>query len=263
VAEFSSHIPGTFCWVELATSDQRAGVAFYRGLFGWDVNEQAIGPDAVYTMFLMRGKEVAAASTQQPQERQSGVPPHWNLFVTVANANDAVKRAEGLGAKVLAPAFDVMDAGRMAVLQDPTGAAFSVWEPKKHIGVKILNEPGALCWSELTTRDPKAAETFYTKLFGWTAKHSAPAAVDNYTEFSNQGQPGIGMMAMREDQPASMPSYWMPYFQVADCDSATTKATGLGARVMVPPTDIPKTGRFSIIGDPQGAMLALFTFGGA
>ncbi len=260
MAEFSSHIPGTFCWVELATSDQKAGVAFYRGLFGWDVNEQSIGPNDIYTMFLMRGKEVAAASTQQSQERQSGAPPHWNLYVTVADVNDAVKRAEGLGAKVLAPPFDVMEAGRMAVLQDPTGAVFSVWQAKKQIGVKILNEPGALCWSELTTRDPTAAEAFYTKLFGWTAKHSAPSAVDNYTEFSNQGQTGVGMMAMRADQPAGMPSYWMPYFQVADCDSATTKATGLGARLMVPPTDIPKTGRFSIISDPQGAMLALFRF---
>src|SRR5258707_15689 len=215
-----------------------AGAAFYSGLFGLDINEQAIGPNQVYTMFLIRGQEVAGAAGQPPKERQSGVPPHWNLYVTVANANDAVKRAEELGAKVLAPAFDVMDAGRIAVLQDPTGAVFSVWEPKRQIGVKILNEPGALCWSELTTRDPKAAEMFYTKLFGWTAKHSAPAAVDNYTEFSIQGQTGIGMMAMRADQPARMPSYWMSYFQVADCDRATTKATGLGARVMLPPTDI-------------------------
>jgi predicted enzyme related to lactoylglutathione lyase len=156
-----------------------------------------------------------------------------------------------------------MDAGRMAVLQDPTGAVFSVWEAKRQIGVKILNEPGALCWSELTTRDPKAAEAFYSKLFGWQSKHGAASAVDDYTEFSNQGQTAVGMMAMRADMPADMPSYWMPYFQVSDCDGSTAKATASGARVMVPPTDIPKTGRFSIISDPQGAMLALFKFAGA
>ena len=129
--------------------------------------------------------------------------------------------------------------------------------------MKIRNEPNTLCWSELTTRDTKAAEEFYTKFFGWTAKHSAPSAVDDYTEFSNQGQSGVGMMAMRPDMPAGMPSYWMPYFQVVKCDSSTTKAKELGAQVMVPPTDIPKTGRFSIISDPQGAMLALFEFAGA
>ena len=111
----------------------------------------------------------------RPEERQSGTPPHWNLYVTVANVDETVKRAEGLGARVFAPPFDVMGAGRMAVLQDPTGAVFQLWEPKEHIGAKILNEPGAVCWSELTTRDTAAAESFYTALFGWVPKHSGPA----------------------------------------------------------------------------------------
>lgn len=261
MAEFSSHAPGTFSWIELATTDQKAGVAFYRALFGWDVNEQPIGPNETYSMFLMRGQEVGAASTMRAEERQSGAPPHWNLYVTVANADDAVKRAEGLGAKVFAPPFDVMDVGRMAVLQDPTGAVFQVWQAMKHIGAKILNEPGALCWSELATRDTAAAESFYTTLFGWTAKHSAPGADMAYTEFSNQGQTGAGMMTMPAQMPAGVPSYWMPYIQVADCDASTAKAKELGASVMVPPRDIPKTGRFAVLQDPQGAMFAVFKFG--
>ena len=159
MAEFSSHQPGTFSWPELATTDQAAGVAFYRALFGWDLNEQSMGPDGTYSMFLMRGKEVAAAYSMRPEERQGGVPPHWNLYVTVRSADESANRAQELGGKLLAPAFDVMDVGRMAIIQDPTGAVFEVWEPKKHIGAKILNEPGALCWSELTTRDPKAARS--------------------------------------------------------------------------------------------------------
>jgi predicted enzyme related to lactoylglutathione lyase len=257
VAEFTSHAPGTFCWIELATLDQQAGVAFYRSLFGWDVDTQPIGPDDTYSMFLMRRKEVAAAYTMRREERQAGAPPHWNLYVTVADADDAAKRAAALGGTVVAPSFDVMDAGRMAVLQDPTGAVFSVWQPKAHIGAKILNEPGALCWSELTTRDPKAAESFYTKLFGWTAKHGAASTVVDYTEFSNRGVPGVGMMQMRADMPAAMPSYWMPYFQVLDCDATSRAATERGASVMVPPDDIPNTGRFAILADPQRAMFAV------
>ena len=83
-----------------------------------------------------------------------------------------------------------------------------------------------------------------------------------YTEFNNQGQPGVGMLTMPAEMPAHVPSYWMPYFQVADCDASTAKATGLGAKVMVPPKDISKTGRFAILGDPQGAMFALFTYAG-
>ena len=200
-----------------------------------------------------------------------GVPSHWNLYISVPNADDAVKRAASLDATVLFGPFDVMTHGRMAVIQDPSGAVFHVWEPKAHIGVKIRNEPGALCWAELTTRDPKKAEAFYTQMFGWTAKHSAPTTVMDYTEFSVNGQlhpalssqrfngqPGVGMMAMPESMPAPVPSYWMPYFQVADLDASAAQAKSLGASVMVGPNAIPDGGRFVILQDPQKAMFAVY-----
>jgi hypothetical protein len=164
---------------------------------------------------------------------------------------------------VLAPPFDVMDVGRMAVVQDPAGAVFEVWQPKKHIGARILEEPGALCWSELTTRDPKAAEAFYTKLFGWTAKHGAASAGMDYTEFSNQGEASIGMLEMPKEMPAGMPSFWLPYFQVANLDASAAKIKELGGSVMVGPHDVPNTGRFVIARDPQGAAFAVFQFKGA
>ena len=262
MAEYSSHVPGTFSWVELATIDQKAGVAFYRSLFGWGVTEQPLGPDEVYSMFTLRGKEVGAAYAMRPEERQHGAPPHWNLYVAVENVDDATTRAQELGATVIVPPFDVMDAGRMAILQDPTGAMFQVWQANSHIGAKVLNEPGALCWSELTTRDTTAAEAFYTALFGWSAKHSAPGGDMDYTEFSVQGLPSIGMMAMPAHMPSGVPSYWMPYFQVVDCDAIASKARELGADVLVGPQDIPSTGRFAILQDPQGAVFAAFRFGG-
>jgi predicted enzyme related to lactoylglutathione lyase len=258
VAEFTSHTPGTFSWPELATTDQKGAVAFYRALFGWDLNEQPMGPTETYSMFQLRGKEVGAAYTMRPEEKQTGAPPHWNNYVTVKNVDEAVKKAEGLGAKVFAPPFDVMDAGRMAVLQDPTGAVFQVWTANRSIGARILNEPGALCWTELTTTDTKAAETFYTQLFGWTPKHSAAGAPMEYTEFSVGGTPLIGMMAKPPDMPAHIPSYWMPYFQVTNVDASASKGKELGGKVMVGPNDIPDAGRFAILTDPQGAMFAIF-----
>lgn len=260
MAEFTSHKPGTFAWPELATTDQKAGVAFYRALFGWDLNDQSMGPGETYSMFQVRGKPVAAAYTLRRDERTAGIPPHWNAYVTVADVDEAATKAASLGATILAKPFDVMDAGRMAVIQDPTGAVFQVWQARKHIGAMILNEPGALCWTELNTRDTKAAEAFYTKMFGWTAKHSAPGAPMEYTEFNNDGQPSIGMMPINEHMPAHVPSYWMPYFQVTDADASAAKARELGGNVMVPPQDIPKTGRFAILTDPQGAMFAVFKF---
>jgi uncharacterized protein len=258
VADFTSHQPGTFSWPELSTSDQKSGVAFYRSLFGWDVNEQPMGPTEVYSMFQLRGKPVGAAATQQAAEKQAGVPPHWNSYVTVSNAEDTAKKAVSLGGKVLAPPFDVMDAGKMAVLQDPTGAVFEIWQPGRHIGAMILNEPGTLCWTELTTSDTKTAEKFYTQLFGWTAKHSEAAAPMEYTEFSVAGTPSIGMMPKPPNMPAHIPSYWMPYFQVDNVDASVAKSSSLSGKVMVPAQDIPNTGRFAILTDPQGAMFAVF-----
>jgi predicted enzyme related to lactoylglutathione lyase len=260
MADLTSHTAGTFSWPELSTTDQKAGVAFYRALFGWDLNDQPMGPTETYSMFQMRGKPVAAAYTMRPEEKQGGAPPHWNSYVTVANVDESAKKAESLGGKMIAPPFDVMDAGRMAVIQDPTGAFFQIWQKNRSIGAEILNEPGALCWTELTTSDTKAAEAFYTGLFGWTPKHSAPSSQMEYTEFSVNGQPSIGMMPMNEHMPAHVPSYWMPYFQVADTDAAVAKVKALGGNVMVPPQDIPNTGRFAIVSDPQGAMFAVFKY---
>jgi predicted enzyme related to lactoylglutathione lyase len=255
--EFTSHVPGTFCWPELATTDQQGAVAFYRGLFGWDVDESPVGPGMTYSMFNLKGKGVGAAAMLQQAERDHGVPPHWNNYISVANADDTVVRAEVLGAKILVSPFDVMDAGRMAVIQDPTGAAFCIWQPGKHFGAALLREPGSLCWTELVTRDPKTAEKFYTSLFGWTAQTSADAAME-YTEFSNQGTPQAGMMKLTPEM-GDMPPFWLPYFAVADCDAAAARVKQLGGRLHKPPADIPHTGRFAIAGDPQGVGFALFT----
>jgi predicted enzyme related to lactoylglutathione lyase len=249
--EFTAHAPGVFCWPELGTTDQKAGATFYQRLFGWDVNEQPIGPTETYTMFMLRGLEVAAAYTLRPEERQQGAPPHWNAYVSVKSADDTAKRAQELGGNVLAPPFDVMDAGRMAVLQDPTGAVFSVWQPARHIGAKILRESNALGWTELLTNDTAAAEKFYAQLFGWKAKKGG-----DYTEFAVGDTPDAGMMKI-DERWGNVPSHWMPYFQVNDCDGSVAKAKELGGRVNVPPTDIENVGRFAMLADPQGAMFSI------
>lgn len=257
MAHVSTFAPGSFCWVELATTDQKAAVAFYRSLFDWDVTEIPLGPGDTYSMFKVRGEDAAAAFTMRPEEQQAGGQPHWNLYIAVASVEDVTARAESLGAKATTRAYDVMDAGRMAILQDPTGAEFRLWQANRTIGFHIMNEPGAFCWSELSTRNLSGAERFYTQLFGWTGKHSAPGAAMEYIELSNQGNPGIGMMPMPAEVPAGVPSYWMPYFQVADCGGSAKRAAELGATTIVPPNDI-KVGHFALFMDPQGALFAIF-----
>ena len=258
MADVDANAPGTFCWPELTTSDQKGAVSFYRGLFGWDVNESPVGPGEVYSMFQMRNRSGAASCTLRPDQKAQGVPPHWGSYIAVANADQTAARAPQMGGKVLAPPFDVMDAGRMAVLQDPTGAVFCIWQAGKHPGVQVTGEPGSLCWSELSSRDTNASEKFYTQLFGWTAKKGSAGPFE-YTEFHVQGRPGMGMMQRPADMPAYVPDHWLVYFQTADVDATTEKAKNLGAqKVVVPPTDIPNVGRFSVIADPQGAVFAAF-----
>ena len=256
MADVTALTPGTFSWVELATTDQKAAVKFYGDLLGWSVNEFPMGPGETYSIFQLRGRDAAAAYTMREDERKSGMPPHWNMYVGVKSADDAAKKAAELGGKVVAPPFDVMDAGRMAVLQDPTGAYFCVWQGGRNQGIGVKREPGALCWTELTTGDTKTAEKFYTQLFGWTPKHSTIPGMD-YTELAVNGAPEGGMMPTPKDMP-NVPPNWLPYFEVRDPDATVKKATAMGAKPIVAPMDIPNVGRFSVVQDPQGAVFAVF-----
>ena len=214
-----------------------------------------MGPDAFYTMFLLRGRNVGAAYALGPQEAKQGVPPHWGTYVAVANADEMAAKAKALGATVLASPVDVAEHGRMAVLRDPTGATISVWQAKQHPGVGVWGEVGAFCWSELLTRDTTAAAKFYTALFAWKTKVTEGAG-SPYTHWQNDGADIGGMMAIME-QWGPMPPNWVNYIQVNNCDDTAAKATALGGKVCMPPTDIPNTGRFAMVQDPQGAAFSV------
>lgn len=247
--------PGDFCWFELATSDQAAAKTFYSGLFGWTAIDAPMGPDAIYTTFQLRGRKVGAAYTLMPDQVQQGVPPHWGTVVAVANVDEALAKAKTLGGSALCEPMDVAEHGRMAVLRDPTGAVISLWQAKQHQGVGLWNEEGAFCWSELMTRDTAAATKFYTALFGWTTKVTEGTGFP-YTHWQNDGADIGGMMAIME-QWGPMPPNWGNYVQVKNCDESAAKATTLGGKICMPPTDIPNTGRFAMLQDPQGAMFSV------
>jgi predicted enzyme related to lactoylglutathione lyase len=148
-----------------------------------------------------------------------------------------------------------MDAGRMSVVQDPTGATVALWQPKRNPGAGLMGEPGALAWFELMTSDPAKAQDFYTKLAGWTTKTQDMGTM-KYTVASV----GEAMVAGMMQAEAKVPSNWLVYFLVADCDASAAKARQLGANTHVPPTDIPNVGRFSVLQDPQGAWFAIIKF---
>ena len=158
--EFDAPTPGAFCWVELATSDQTAAKAFYFNIFGWDSDDIPLGPDETYTMFQIDGKNVGAAFRITPQMNALGVPPAWGLYIAVEDADASAKKAVKHGGKILNGPFDVMDSGRMAVIQDPTGAVFSIWQAKEHPGMELAGEEDTFCWADLITDDVDSAKTF-------------------------------------------------------------------------------------------------------
>ena len=243
------HEPGSFSWPELATNDPAAAKKFYTSLFGWATDDSPAGPDMVYTTLKKGGRSVGAL---YQDVKEKNIPPHWNTYVTVASADAAAQKAKGLGGKVLAEAFDVMEYGRMAVVQDPQGATICLWQPKQHIGAQVVNEPGALCWCELDTTDTASAQKFYTGLFGWGAKVSP-----EYTEWQKKGTSIGGLMKIPKEW-GPVPPNWLVYFASDDVDATAAKAAKAGGKTIVPPGDIPDMGRFAVLADPQGAVFAIF-----
>jgi predicted enzyme related to lactoylglutathione lyase len=251
------HVLGEFCWIELATTDQAAAQAFYAKIFGWSANNLPMGPNDFYTIFELQGRAAAAGCKLQPDQLAKGVPPHWNLYVAVQSADGTAARATELGGTVLAPPFDVFDAGRMAVLQDPTGAVFSLWQANKNSGTGITGSHGTLCWADLSTPDQARAGQFYSDLFGWQVMKEDEDPAHSYWHIKN-GEEFIGGIPPASYRQPGTPAHWLAYFAVSDCDTTAAAAKNLGAKLYMPPTDFENVGRMSVIADPQGATFAIF-----
>jgi predicted enzyme related to lactoylglutathione lyase len=250
MGERTSHTPGTFSWTDLATTDPDAAKRFYGALFEWDFDDQPIpGSDDVYTMLMRDGKAVGALF-----RGQEGMPTAWSSYVTVESADASTTKATDLGATVMAEPFDVMDAGRMAVIQDPTGAVVSVWEPHGSIGAAFVNGPGALTLNQLNTSDPDAAARFYEGLFGWRTEQVA-GGDQPYWGIYNGDRLNGGMMGLPPDAPA--PPHWLVYFGTEDVDRDAARIGEAGGQVIVPPLDVPG-GRVLVAQDPEGAVFGLF-----
>jgi hypothetical protein len=254
--EFTEYQPGTFCWIDLATTDAESAKKFYGELFGWESRDEPAGPDMIYSRLTQAGKSVGALYKMGKEMSEMNIPPFWMSYISVADADEVAARAKKLGGKMNSDPFDVMDAGRMGVIQDPAGAYFSIWQPKKHRGADICNEPVSLCWNELMTNDVDKSGAFYTQLFGYGTQTQDMGGLD-YTSFMNGERPAGGMMAITPEMGEGIPPHWMIYLAVEDCDATVKKAKSLGGKILVPPSDIPEVGRFATLTDPQGAAFSV------
>lgn len=246
--EMTRYDHGVPSWVDIGMADPKAGFAFYGELFGWE--GQDMGEEAGhYTIASKGGKQVAAIS---PAQDDPG-PPRWTTYVNVDDIDAVAQKAKSAGASVVVEPMDVMTAGRMAIFQDTTGAFIAAWQPQEHLGAQLVNEPGAFVWGELATSDLAKSKAFYSDVFGW-----GWAGPDEYAEAQVAGRTVCGVMPRPEGMPSEVPDHWLVYFGATDVDADADRATGLGATILVDPTDIPGTGRFAVLADPQGAAFGLY-----
>jgi uncharacterized protein len=245
--EMARYDHGVPSWTDIGVHDLAAGVRFYTELFGWE--GQDMGPEAGnYTIATKNGKQVAAISPAQDPG-----PPRWTTYIDVADVDETARKAESAGGKVIVPPMDVMSAGRMAIFMDTTGAVIAAWQAGEHLGAQLVNESGAFTWSELSSSDVAKSKAFYSAVFGWGWGGS-----DDYPEAQVDGRTIGGIMPRGADQPAEVPDGWLVYFGADDVDADAKRAAELGATVVAGPADIPGTGRFAVLTDPEGAAFALF-----
>jgi predicted enzyme related to lactoylglutathione lyase len=265
MSERDGYPAGVPSWVDTLQPDPDAATAFYGGLFGWEFEGPGEMPGhGRYLVARLRGRDVAGVGAQPSPDD----PAAWNTYVTVDSADDAATKAEQAGGKVLVAPFDAPPAGRMAVLEDPTGAYICVWQAQDRKGAQLVNEPGAWSMSQLFTPDPDTAARFYGALFGWTTE-SFDMGDTTITMFRLRGYLGgepeqpvsrevIATMLQSNDGPAR----WAVDFWVSDADAAVARATELGGTAIVPVFE-HQVGRTAVLADAQGATFSISQVGGA
>lgn len=264
MTEMTSYAPGTPCWVDLASPDLDGSIEFYGALFGWEVPESENPEEtAGYRRANLGGNSAAGMMPTM----QAGQPPAWTTYVSVDDADATAAAVREAGGKILAEPMDVLDLGRMAVISDPTGAAFGVWQPGSFAGAERVNEPNTFSWNELNTRDPDAAKAFYAAVFGWAAVDQDMGDAGTYAtwrreEAAPDGESLGGLLDMRGRVPEEVPANWLTYFTVEDLDATMEKAKDLGANLMFGPMELPM-GRLAILTDPHGAAFGIFQNTGA
>lgn len=247
-----SYAQGTPNWVDLQTTDQPAAKAFYAEIFGWTYDDQPMDADAVYSIAKIGDASVAAIAPQSPELAATGAPPMWNTYLAVDSADEAAAKVGPAGGTVAMEPFDVMDAGRMAFVLDPGGAAVALWQANQHIGSSLVNEPGTVIWNELITDSP-AAIAFYEQVLGLSTA-TAEMGEGQYTLFQVGGKEVAGATPPQMD---GVPNHWHVYFSVEDAAATAEKINELGGSVMVAPFDTP-IGKMAVVTDPQGAVFSIF-----
>lgn len=247
-----SYQQGVPSWVDHTSADPVTARSFYFALFGWEVDEGPLVAGG-YALATLQGLPVAGIGS-----RQTPGPAVWNTYVNVDSADELLDRVADRAGRVVVAPMDVMDAGRVGALADPSGAVLGVWQPRAHRGAGLVNEPGTFCWSELLTTDVEGAKAFYPAVFGWeAASHGPTEGPGAYTEWRVNGRPFGGLMAMPPGMPPGVTPWWGAYFMVDDVDATVVRVQELGGKLRMGPRDISTGRRIATVADPLGASFNL------
>jgi uncharacterized protein len=238
---------GTPTWIDLGVPDLDSALAFYGAVFGWEFD---VGPEETgrYTMCFLRGRRVAAISALHDPARV-----FWNVYLATDDCDRTAERARAAGGTLLVEPMDVMDQGRMAIVRDPVGAQFGLWQGRAHTGAQVVNEPGALVRNDLVTPEPAPAREFYAAVFDFALEGNPAMPGADFTFLRRpDGHEVGGIMGA----PGST-SAWSTTFEVAGTDEALQRALDAGGR-----SDGAQEflyGRLATITDPFGAEFSIIT----
>jgi uncharacterized protein len=269
MSERDGYEPGVPCWVDTWQPDVEAAVSFYSELFGWGAEDtMPPGTPGKHYICRLRDRDVAAIASAPAKAPLTA--PAWGTYIWVESAENTAAKVVKAGGTVVMEPFPSLDGGRIAVVADPAGAVFGVWQPGEHRGAQVVNEPGAWSTSALNTSDPGGAMEFYGGVFGWGTETldlgGAEVTLWRLPGYFG-GEPAqpvprdvIATMAPMSSDDG--PPRWSVDFWVDDVDATAERATRLGGEVVAPPYDIPIAAlRQAVLADPQGAAFSVTKVG--
>ena len=251
----NQHSPGTFCWIELATTEIDSALVFYSAVFGWDIEEEDLGDKGRYIRCRLNGHLVAAVTRLSAQQQKFLSKPIWYSYVATDDVAATLDKCTTLDGQRFEGPIAVPEAGTLGTIVDPSGALLCLWQAEGFTGGGGQRALGAPIWHELWTRDPEAAKTFYAAVFGWSPTTRDLGETDT-TSFTLGGAP-IGGLNIMDEALIDLPAQWAVYFAVANCAATIEAVEALDGSVRIPPTELPGVGHFAVLNDPQGGTFCI------
>ena len=247
---------GTPIWYELLTNDADASIGFYGEVMGWKIHPPQPGDEKKYRTIDSGSGFVGGLMALTETMKKNGAKPMWLVYIGVDDVDATAKKVEAAGGKITMPAFDIPNIGRVAMIADPQGVPLYIMRGASD-GTSTAFERmgmGKCNWNELATSDPKAAQDFYAKVFGWTYPDKMPMGDAGDYVFIAAANETIGATMKNPD---GAPTGWTFYFRAPDIDAAAERVKKSGGKVHAGPMEVPGGDKVLVASDRHGVMFGV------